>query len=117
MVYGFSSACLFPLDDLFSQPKSSERWEKLKSVMKIEILANKERLQESFDSVRGKLVFTCAALNKYKTMKEKVGLLSVARGLYNIAQYAMSSEKAKWRAELCIANPDGRFMKEMWNLP
>lgn len=29
----------------------------------------------------------------------------------------MSPEKAKWRAELCIANPDGRFMKEMWNLP
>lgn len=50
-------------------------------------------------------------------MKEKIGLLSIARGLYNIAEYAISSEKAKWRAELCIANPDGRFMKEMWNLP
>ena len=63
----------------------------MKSVMKIAILANKERLQESFDSVRGKLVFTCAALNRYKTMKEKVGLLSIARGLYKIGQYAISS--------------------------
>lgn len=45
MVHGFSSACVFPLNDLFSFPKTSERWENLKSVMKILVLADKRIIQ------------------------------------------------------------------------
>ena len=91
MIQGFGSACLFPLDDLFSQPLlTSPRWESMRSVMRILVLGDKQRLQESFDSVRNKLVFTTAALNKFKVMKDRGGVASTLKGLYAIFQYAFS---------------------------